>query len=233
MYRLKAVAGFVLLIYVGFIVFQFTSNLYWADILDALILPVITIAYFSTNAKPNLFFSIFLISYSISDLMIFIVDSMPYIYYYFIGNGLYIIAYISLLVKILNSISFTYIIKNFKLHLFVLFALNIYIAYVLQVIVNPYMVLTYEYAMEITYNISMLLVLTSSLLNYLYREDRKSLFLFLGSLAIVFSEVIGVAYLYIAEQNLLNFLSTSLTLLAFYFYCKQSLLANEVNQFIS
>ena len=105
---------------------------------------------------------------------------------------------------------------------------------VLQIIVNPYMVMTNEYVIEITYNISMLLVLTSSLLSYLYRDDRKSLLMFLGSLSIVFSEVIGVAYLYVAQQNLLSFLTTSLTLLAFYFYCKQSSLVNEeVNQFAS
>lgn len=233
MYRLKVFVGFVLLLYLGFVIFQFNDNLYWATVLDALLLPVITIGYFSRHAKPNLFFSIFLVSYSIADLLVFIVDFMPYLYYYVIGNGLYIIAYMALLTKILKSLSLAHIIKNFKLQLGVLLLLNIYIAYVLQVIINPYMALTYQYAIEIIYNISMLLVLTSSLLNYLYRDDRKSLFMFLGSLSIVFSEVIGVAYLYVAGQNMLNFLSTSLTLLAFYFYCKQATLDNEVNQFVS
>ena len=59
--------------------------------------------------------------------------------------------------------------------------------------------------------------------------------MFLGSLAIVFSEVIGVAYMYVAKQDLLNFLTTSLTLLAFFFYCKQSSLIDEeeINQFAS
>ena len=87
--------------------------------------------------------------------------------------------------------------------------------------------MTNEYFVEIAYNVSMLLVLTASLLNYLYRDDKKSLLIFLGSLSIVFSEVLGVAYMYVDQQNLLNFLVTTLTLLAFYFYFTQSNLKNE------
>ena len=147
--------------------------------------------------------------------MIFILDFMPYSYFYYVGNGLYIIAYIALFLKIVKSLSFKHILRNFKLHLIVLTILNVYIAYVLQDIVNPYVGMTNEYFVEIVYNVSMLLVLTASLLNYFYRDDKKSLLIFLGSLSIVFSEVIGVAYLYVAQQNLLNFLVTTLTLLAF------------------
>ena len=232
MNKSKVMIGLVLLVYLGFVVFQFSSNIFWADALDALLLPLITIAYFRGVRKPNLFFSLFLLFYSVSDLMVLIVDYIPYLYYYFIGNGLYILAYTALLVEILRTVSFSHVIKHFKLHLIVLLGLNIYIAYVLQIIVNPYMERTNEYATEIIYNISMLLVLTASLLNYLYRDNKKSLFMFLGSLSIVFSEVISVAYLYVAQQNLLNFISTTLTLLAIFFYCKQaSLVSEKVNQF--
>lgn len=227
--------GLVLLVYLGFVVFQFSNNDYWATALDAILLPLITIAYFQSESKPSLFFTIFLICYSISDLMVFIIDLIPYSYYYHVGNGLYVIAYLALLIKILKSLSFQHIIKNFKLHLIVLMGLNFYIAYVLQVIVNPYVEMTNKYFVEIFYNVVMLLVLSASLLNYFYKDNKKSLLIFLGSLSIVFSEVIGVAYMYVAKQDLLNFLTTSLTLLAFYFYCKQSNLNNEeeINQFVS
>lgn len=224
----------VVLLYIGFVVFQFNNNDYWATILDALILPLITLAYFQDQTKPNLYFSIFLICYSVSDLMVFIVDFIPYRLYYLFGNGLYILAYLALLTKILKSLSLPYIIKNFKLHLIVLAILNIYIGYVLQNIVNPHLQMTVQYFMEITYNVSMLLVLSASLLNYFYKDNRKSLFIFLGSLAIVFSEVIAVAYMYVTEQNLLSFLSTTLTVLAFYFYYKQASLNNEeINGLVS
>tara|TARA_R110002167_G_scaffold78883_9_gene217991 strand:+ start:914 stop:1618 length:705 start_codon:yes stop_codon:yes gene_type:complete len=234
MNKSKIVVSIVLLVYLSFVVFQFSSNDYWAQVFDSLLLPLITLAYFIGDAKKNLFFTIFLLCYSIADLMIFVTDLIPYQMYYFVGNGLYIAAYFSLLIKILKSVSFIHIIKNFKLHLLVLVALDIYIAYVLQIIVNPYLEITNEYITELVYDISMLLVLTASLLNYFYRDDKKSLFLFLGSLSIVFSEVLSVAYMYVAQQNLLSFLTTTLTLLAFYFYSKQSSLNNEeVNQYAS
>jgi hypothetical protein len=227
MNKLKVMVSLVLLVYIGFVIFQFRSNEFWANALDAILLPLISIAYFKENKRPNLYFSLFLICYSVSDLMIFIVDFIPYAYFYYVGNGLYIIAYTALFIKIIKSLSFQYIILNFKFHLVVLTALNIYIAYVLQDIVNPYVGMTNEYFVEIAYNVSMLLVLTASLLNYLYRDDKKSLLIFLGSLSIVFSEVLGVAYMYVDQQNLLNFLVTTLTLLAFYFYFTQSNLKNE------
>lgn len=234
MNKSKILAGGVLLIYMAFTVSQFTNHHYLATVFDALILPLITIIYLQSKNKKNLLFVIFVVGYSISDLMVFIVDYIPYDYYYYVGNGLYIVAYVALLVKILKTLSFFQIIKNYKLHLAVLIALNIYIAYVLQVIVNPYVSMTNEYFVEIVYNVVMLLLLSASLLSYFYRDDKKSLFMFLGSLSIVFSEVIGVAYMYVAQQNLLNFLSTTLTVLAFYFFCKQSKLSNEeVNQYAS
>jgi hypothetical protein len=235
MNKSKFMVGLVFLVYLGFVISQFNNNDFLADALDALLLPLITVIYFTKERRINLFFSIFLICYSVSDLMVFIVDFIPYNYYYYVGNGLYILAYLALLIKIVQSLSFQHIIKNFKLHLIVLTGLNIYIAYVLQVIVNPYVEMTNEYFVEIFYNVVMLLVLSASLLNYFYKDNKKALFIFLGSLSIVFSEVLGVAYIYVAKQDLLNFLTTSLTLLAFYFYCKQSSLNNEeeINQFAS
>ena len=115
MKKSKIVVGFIILLYLGFVVFQFKSNEYWATALDALLLPLITIAYFQDQIKPNLYFSIFLICYSVSDLMVFIVDFIPYRMYYYIGNSIYILAYFALLTKILKSLSLSYIFKNFKL----------------------------------------------------------------------------------------------------------------------
>jgi hypothetical protein len=233
MNKSKVLAGSILLVYLAFIVSQFSNHHYLASVFDAFILPLITITYFLGDHKKNVLFIVFLLAYSISDLMVLIVDYIPYQVYYYVGNGLYIVAYLSLLIKIIKSLSFFEIVKNFKLHLIVLIALNIYIAYVLQVIVNPYVSMTNEYFVELIYNISMLLLLSASLLNYFYKDNKKALFMFLGSLSIVFSEVIGVAYMYVAQQNLLNFLSTTLTVLAFYFFCKQTKLKNEeVNQFV-
>jgi hypothetical protein len=99
--------------------------------------------------------------------------------------------------------------------------------YVLQVIVNPYVGMTNVYYMELVYNIVMLSVLSVALINYFYRDNKKALYLFIGSLAIVFSEVIDVAYMYISNKAFLNFLATTLAVIAFYFFLKQANLKNN------
>ncbi len=152
---------------------------------------------------------------------------IPYSLYYYAGNSLCIFAYAFLLIEICKSVFILHVLKNFKLHIVVLGALSFYIAYILQKIVNPYLEITYEYLIEVSYNIIMLLLLSVSLLNYFYKENRKALFLFFGALCIVFCEVINVAYLYVSDINLLNFLSETFLVAAFYFFYQQSKLDNK------
>jgi hypothetical protein len=113
------------------------------------------------------------------------------------------------------------------MHIVILSALNIYIVYVLLKIVNPYLGFSMEFVVELLYDIVMLLILSASLLNYFYKDNQKSLLLFVGSLCIVFSEVIIIAYMYISEKNLLIFSSSILSILAFYFFYFQSTLEDE------
>jgi hypothetical protein len=147
--------------------------------------------------------------------------------YYLLGNSLYMLAYIMLIIEICKSLNFSELIKNLKIHLIVLIGLSVYIVYVLQVIVHSYLELNYQYFVELIYNIVMLLLLSSSLLNYFYRDNRKSLYMFVGSLLMVFSEVMSFAYLYVTHHYALNLIVVSLALLAFYFFYQQSKLTND------
>ncbi|WNH09692.1 hypothetical protein [Thalassobellus suaedae] len=227
MYKSRILVGLLVLFYIVFVFFQLKGNLTLAENFDALLVPTITLAYFLFVKRKTLFFSLFLILFSISDLMVLIDDYIPYKIDYFVGNALYILAYVSLFLKICKSISIIHVLKNFKIHLIVLIALSFYIVYVLQVIIDPYVKMTNEYYVELVYNIVMLVTLSASLLNFFYRDNNKSLYLFIGVLCIVFSEVIWVAYTYVAERNLLNIISGTLSLLAFYFFYKQSKLVDE------
>ncbi len=230
MNKSKVLTGMIMFVYAAFVFFQFSDYHYLAAIFDALILPLITVKYFLGGGKKQLLFVIFLVFYSISDLMVLIEGNIPPRVYYYVGNGFYMIAYLALIIKILKSFSFLEGLKNFKLYFVVLIVLDIYIAYVLQIIIEPYASMD-EYVADTIYNILMLTLIPVSLLNYFYKENKKSLFMFLGSLFIVFSEVITVAYLYVREENLFNFLTTTLTLLALYFFCRQSkLVSKEINQ---
>lgn len=229
-FKCKIWTGIVLAIYILFVLLQLNDKGFFADAAKSFILPVITLIYFLTVKNKPLFFTLFLILYSISDLTVFVEPYMSFVMSYYIGNTLYILAYLFLVIEICKSISLFYIIKNFKIHMVVLISLNIYIGYVLQVVVNPYVDKANEYYVEIVYNFVMLALLSVSLLNYFYRDNVKALYLFLGSLCIVFAEVIWVAYTYISERNLLSIVSTTLYLVAFYFFYKQSKLEYEDNE---
>ncbi|WP_242119305.1 hypothetical protein [Aestuariivivens sediminicola] len=223
MYKSKVLMSFVPIIYISFIVCLLFNKADLALKISALLSPAITVLYFSFVKKRTIPVSLFLIFFSTSDIMVLFADYISYELNYFIGNALYVCAYFSLIFEICKSTCIAHILQNLKVHVFVLTALNIYIVYVLQVIVTPHLSpLSGEYIMELIYNVVMLVLLSLSLLNFFHRDDKKSLFLFIGSLCIVFAEVLGVAYLYVTNEGLLNFISTTLFLLAFYILFWQS-----------
>lgn len=229
MYKSKILLGLIVLAYILFVVFQFSGNEFVASSFSSFIFPLIALFYFTTIKNRTLLFSLFLISYSLSELMFFSIGYIPYMYFYYVGNILSMLSYAFLLLEVCKSVCAFNILKNFKIHVVVLIGLSVYIAYVLQQAINPHLEMTADYLIEITYNITMLLLLSLSLLNYLNKDDRKSLLFFFGALFIVFSEVINVAYLYVAHQNLFNFISVSLFVLAFYFLYQQSRVESKNN----
>ena len=232
MYKYKIFVGLILIVYLLYAIFQFSGNSVIAYNLDSLIIPLITLIYILSSKKKNIFLLLFLLCYSISDLMGLFNSFIPNKIDYYLGNSLYILAYFFLFVKIALSMDWFHVLRNFKIHLIVLTALNVYLVYVLQVIVGPYVGMQGQYFVELVYNTMMLLVLSGALLNYFYRDNKKGLYLFIGSLCIVFSEVIEVAYIYISQKSLLGFLSTTLALGAFYFFYQQSKLFNEEKEHI-
>jgi hypothetical protein len=228
MNKSKLLVVLIIVAYISFVITQFTGHENICLISRSLLLPIFALLYFSKVKEKTLFFTLFFVFFAVSDLMVLAESVLPYsINYYYLGNSLYIIAYGFLLFKICKSVCVFHVLKNHRIHLVVLTALNIYIVYVLQIIINPYVEFGNEFFLELIYNIMILLVLSVSLLNYFYKDNKKSLYLFIGSLSMVFSEVINVAYLYVSETSMLNFISSSLAVLAFYFYYQQAKLENE------
>ncbi len=223
--------------YFLFAIFEFSGNEVVAYYFNSLIVPLITIIYILFIEPKSKLFLMFLVCYSLSDILGIVIDNMPYDesqklydFEYYVGNSLYILAYFFLIIKISKSLSFSHIFKNFKLHLLVLCVLNVYLLYVLHDIIDPNLVLESDYYLELTYNIVVLFLLSLSLLNYFYKDNTKSLYLFLGALCIVFSEVLDIAYIYVSQRYFLNFLATTLALGAFCFFFQQSKLLNIANE---
>ena len=227
MEKSKVLVFFLGLLYLASIIFELSNYDILSNYCEALILPIITIIYFLKIKKRTIYITLFFVLYSISDLFIFISEFIPYGVDYFLGNGLYILAYLALLMKILKSINPLEVFKHYKIHILVLLLLSVYIVYVLQVIVEPFVYSTQEYVFELIYNIVLLFLLSISLLNYFYRDNVKSLYLFLAVLSIVFAEVIWIAYVYISERYILNIISTTLYIISYYFICQQAKLLDE------
>lgn len=218
----KVLASIIGSIYALFVYFLFSGSLYYADSTSAFILPILTLAYFCNVKNRSLYFILFLVLYSVSDLMVIISEKLTYDVDYYVGNSLYILAYTALTIEIARNISFSYIFKNHLFSIIVLFLLNSYIAYILSQIINPHLEFGSQYILEFAYNISMLMILSIALLNYFYKDSRKAFYLLIGAICIVFAEVLNVAYLYITRQNLLNFFTISLGLVGFYFLYEQA-----------
>ncbi len=232
MSKSKILIGLVIAFCAFFIVFEFNENQWMSSMIRALIVPTITLLYFLNAIKRPILFSLFLVLFSISELTILFSQFFPGESEYYIGNLLYIIAYACLIAQILKKVNLRYLFNNFRIHLIVLIALNVYVVYVLLKIQDPY-IIGPEFLVEFIYNIVTLSLLSFALLNYFCKDDRKSLLLFLGSLCIVFSEVIQIAYFYISEKNLLNVTYSILLILAFYFFYYQSTLENETKKRIT
>ncbi|XCF07691.1 hypothetical protein ABI125_07460 [Tamlana crocina] len=237
MSKSKVLIGFVLMCYMLFAIFEFSGYETVAYYLYSIMVPSITLAYLLLGNKKNSLFSLFLVFYSLSDLMGLLISSLPYDgsqmlydFEYYFGNLLYLLSYLFLIVNISKSINIKHVVKHFKIHIVVLTALSIYLVHVLQNIIGDGLVYKSDYYFELIYNITLVVLLPMSLLNYLYRDNRKALYLFLGSLFVMFSEVMLVAHIYVKEMSILNFLSATFTLIAFYFYYQQSKFKNVGNQ---
>ena len=185
--------------------------------------------------NKNVLLSYFILCYALSDLAVLVINQIVfdetdffYDFVFYIGNILCILAYIFLLIKICKSLNFKYIFKHFKMHLLVLSALNIFLIYVIQNVVIPSAVFKFEYYFELFYNLLTFTLLSLSLLNYFYKDNKKALYIFLGTLCIVFSEMMDIAYFYISAKNILFFVSTTLTIIAFYFFYTQEKFLNKL-----
>lgn len=233
MSKTRILVGFIVLFCMLFTAFEISGSESLSIISRALIVPAITVLYF-IRYKPKLCcFAMFLMLFSlaelisVADLVPVVSNHLPYAVFYYTCNGLYALAYLVLVFHIVKSLNLKRVIKHFFVHLLVLGFLNGYLLYVLFNIISPYLVNIGEHIVELLYTVAILLVLSVSLINFLYKDTRKSLLLFLGSLCIVFSEVIQIAYLYISKKDLLDIFYTTLLVLAFFLFYRQATLLDE------
>jgi len=194
------------------------SNYSWMAIF-----PLVSFLYYALVKNRNHFFGFFLIGFSLVEILNFVMYSNgfdPKLSYY-CSNVLAILSYASLVIYLVKDINFKQLVKEFKLYLVTLIIFNSYVIYVLnQMILQDETVVinSLSFAIEVTYNILVLLILSISLLHFLYHQTKKELLVFLASVCIVFSEMIQVAYLFISSELLLEVVYTLLICVGVYFF---------------
>lgn len=218
----KILAVVIGAIYVIFLHFLYSNNIPYAQNTSALIIPLIALAYFCHVDKKSVFFTLFLILYSLSELLGFFYHIMPESLDYIVGNGLYVLAFVALTIEISRNLSLIHIIKKYWFSIIILILLNCYITYILIEVVYPEFYLEFEYFLELIYDISMLMVLSFALLKYLNSGSEKAFYFLVGAICIVFSDVLNVAYLYVSKQKVFSVLIVSLDLIGFYFFYAQA-----------
>lgn len=216
-------------VFLGFQIFELEVE---AAGIRALLLMFLTVLYYIRVKNKSIYFFLFLITFSIAEILNFIGWLVPLVpdnrvdYMYFIVNSLYILAYSLLTVQILTSMNLVEIVKKLPFHLIILIILDVFCVIV---VTNTAIgrLNYYEYFVELVYNSVIMILLTVALINYIHKNDKKAINLLIGSIFIFFSEVIQLAYFYVSSNNLLNVFCSLFLVLAFVFFYLQSRLSYE------
>ena len=236
------------LLSVLYVVVEYAGLFKISEAATALVVPVISVFYLiiCKNKKP--FFMSFLALYSLAYLLVFINTKEIHIHLqYYLGNTLYITAYVFLIYGVLKDIPLKGVVPRFNLTIFILLLLNVYVLYTLlnwdstkdyflRVTPDTLLVVKDENAipledklvsivLEFLYNLVILILLNVSFINYLYRENKKASLLFIGTLCVVFSELIQYAIYYPSDIiifNVICFLLILVGFLCFYLFAIQS-----------
>jgi len=195
---------------------------------SALMLVLLTILYCKwTSVKSGLFFW-FLVIFTIAHLLSYSAWYAPTVekgavdYFYYGANILYIISYVFLIAKIAISIRIKEVFKELSIPILILFVLDVFCV-ILVTDTTKGELSMYEYILEFIYNAVIMALLSVALIDYMYRNDNKSMLFLLGSICIVFSEIIQLAYFYILKNDKnLGFIYSFFLVVAFLFFYLQS-----------
>jgi hypothetical protein len=200
----------------------------------ALLLLLLTGLYCNKVKRKRLFFFLFFIAFAFADTLNFFSLFIPLRensidYSYYLVNSLYILAYIFLIIQVLKSMDVKEVVKKLPFHIIILLVLDVSSVIVVTNTTQNQLDI-YEYTLEFVYNAVIMVLLSVALINYIHKDDKKSMNLLLGSIFIVFSEVIQLTYFYVAEMNVLNVFCSLLLVFAFLFFYLQAGLPYRVQQ---
>lgn len=231
---LKIVLIAVCVFFLGLQVFNFELQAGGTRALSVLLLTIL----YCVNVKPKrLLFFLFLISFALAELINFgswfinLDYSTSPDYFYYLANGLFILSYVFLILRIIKDMNFRQTLSKFWIHLIILIVLDVFCVIIVSGTTEN-LLSKEEYTMEFVYNAIIMLLLTVAMINYMSKNTQKSMNLLLGSIFIFFSEVIQMTYFYISDINILNVMCSIFLVLAFLFFYLQARMPDETDEHV-
>lgn len=184
-------------------------------------LVLLCILYYQFTVHKSMLFLWFLIADIIGYLFFYcqwfdgIVHVTNNTYLNYFSTGIYIISYSLLILYIISKLNFKHVFKHLFLPVLILLALDVFCITLLSDISVDESYSTYNVIQEYMYYTVVMVLLSVALINYMYRSDKKSMLILIGCICFFFMEIV-VAALYFTQKSInLEFLSTSLTIIAY------------------
>ncbi|MEZ4792058.1 MAG: hypothetical protein R2783_00840 [Gelidibacter sp.] len=201
----------------------------------ALLVLLLTVLYCIKVQPKRLYFLLFLLCFTFAELLNFVswfveidYQTTPD-YFYYLDNGLYILSYIFLIIRVLKDMEIKQVLRKFWIHLLILTVLDVFCVVILSGTTEK-LLSAHETSLEFVYNCIIMILLTVSMINYMSKNTQKSMNLLLGAIFIFFSEVIQMTYFYISDINILNVMCSLFLVLAFLFFYLQARIPIESEQ---
>ncbi|MEM5566455.1 hypothetical protein WNY78_15140 [Psychroserpens sp. AS72] len=201
--------------------------------LKATAMCLLVILYLNKVIKRNAFFLLFLVTYTLAlgiDYLsydeIIMYEEMDV--FFIICNALYVLAYFFLILRIFYLINFVKSIIKYPIQMLSLLVLGVFVVYMITDLTTSNSHAVDVNVVQIIYISVIVFMMCLSVINYIYNDSKKSMILLSGTVLIVFSEVIQMAYYYLTDlQNALNIIYSLFTIAAFMLFYFQSKLIQK------
>ncbi|MDT0557530.1 hypothetical protein RM697_02645 [Ichthyenterobacterium sp. W332] len=215
-----------------FVYLQIIQSEYYADLIKTILFLGLTSLFLFDKECDCIFFKLFLLLYTVGQILSFATwyieidytNDIDYIYY--VANSLYILSYILLIWQILSRLNLREIVSKYYIAIAVLIILDIFCVSIVSATTEGVLGF-YEYTLEFLYNGVIMALLSVSMINFMHRDDKRSINMLMASIFIVFSEIIQLAYFYVAEYPELNIISSIFLVFAFTLLYLTAKLENE------
>ncbi|WP_040279965.1 hypothetical protein [Psychroserpens damuponensis] len=227
--KLSKILGLILLLLSILLLSLELNNLEQSAIgVKAIAMCLLILLYTIVVVKRNKFFMLFLLTFTVALCLDYFSYDVVWSYnqidvYYVVCNGLYVLAYIFLTLRIFYLINVIKSTTKYPIQTLSLMFLGVFVVYMITDLTTSNSDSVDVNIVQIIYITVIVFMMCLSVMNYIYNDSKKSMILLSGTVMIVFSEVIQMAYYFLTDlQNALNIIYSFLTITAFAMFYFQS-----------